>query len=468
MRQGLTIALVGMLAFSGYGTLIPASARCILPGAVGCPGGLLGPAGLTGNATLEMFFSVTMYDYGFWIVNTATGVNESGTWYIYEGWTIHVNATSVPADPSVGGAAYHGLGVELNATGKQLLAVSAPVGRWVSASFVAPTSAYYHQHIWCTIECGDGHSGMYLYNLNIIPATFIPSVTASANVTQGAAPLSVGFTGKISGGTPPYTDSWNFGDGSATVASLNATHVYTLSGTYSAAITVTDSKGFHATGSVSITVSATSAMTATAAAGPAAGYAPLVTTLTSSVTGGVTPYTYHWEFGDGATSALADPSHLYSAPGVFSATLTVTDAGGSTASAQASVTVQAATGHFAVTASAAPASGAAPLATVVTATPSGGTAPYTTAWVFGDGTVGSGASVQHTFSTPGAYEVSAFVTDAAGRVGWNLTAVTVTGTTTASLQAIVTESPSSGSPPLSINASVSALGGSGQYRSFAW
>ncbi|MGK0185060.1 MAG: PKD repeat protein [Verrucomicrobiales bacterium] len=46
-------------------------------------------------------------------------------------------------------------------------------------------------------------------------------------------------------------------------------------------------------------------------------------------TGGKYPYTYLWEFGDGQTSPESSPSHVFATPGVFSVTLTVTDALGS-------------------------------------------------------------------------------------------------------------------------------------------
>jgi PKD repeat protein len=460
--------LVGMLAFSGYGTLLPADLRCALPGAVGCPGGLLGPLPLAGNSSLEMFFNITMYDYGFWIVDTANGANETSGWYVYEGWTVHVNATSLPANPSVGGSAYHGIGVELNATGKQLLSLSAPVGRWVASSFTAPSSAYYRQHIWCTIECGSGHSGMQSHNFYVIPATFIPTVSASANETRGAPPLAVGFTGLVQGGTPPFTATWDFGDGSPVATTLNTTHTYTLAGTYAASLAVADSKGFSASGSVSITVTATAVLAIAVQASAASGYAPLLTTLSATVTGGSPPYAIGWSLGDGGSATGTSLTHLYTSPGEFTASATVSDAAGASATAQATVTVQASTGTFDVGASAAPSSGPAPLSAVLSATPRGGSAPYATAWAFGDGSFGSGAAASHTYALPGAYEAAVFVTDAAGRVGTNFTAVAVSGTTGSALAAHLVETPATGSPPLAVTASVSAVGGSGTYTALAW
>jgi len=48
---------------------------------------------------------------------------------------------------------------------------------------------------------------------------------------------------------------------------------------------------------------------------------------------------YHWNFGDGTSANSANPSHTYAAPGIYTATLTVTDSSGLRASATATVTI---------------------------------------------------------------------------------------------------------------------------------
>ena len=64
------------------------------------------------------------------------------------------------------------------------------------------------------------------------------------------------FTGTATGGTPPYSYSWNFGDGSATSTAQNPSHTYNAAGTYTATLTVTDSSSPVKTATSSVTITA--------------------------------------------------------------------------------------------------------------------------------------------------------------------------------------------------------------------
>jgi Tol biopolymer transport system component len=57
-----------------------------------------------------------------------------------------------------------------------------------------------------------------------------------------------------------------------------------------------------------------------------------VVVFEASIDGGTPPYTCHWDLGDGATSDECGPSHIYANPGNYTATVTVTDSVGQTAS----------------------------------------------------------------------------------------------------------------------------------------
>ncbi len=52
----------------------------------------------------------------------------------------------------------------------------------------------------------------------------------------------------------------------------------------------------------------------------------------ASIDGGTPPYSCHWDLGDGTTSDACGVSHIYENPGTYTATITVTDSVGQTAS----------------------------------------------------------------------------------------------------------------------------------------
>ena len=66
-------------------------------------------------------------------------------------------------------------------------------------------------------------------------------------------------------------------------------------------------------------------ITATISASTTSGQHPLSVSFISTTTGGTSPYTYLWNFGDGTNSTSANPSHTYSEIGTYVANVTVTD-----------------------------------------------------------------------------------------------------------------------------------------------
>ena len=79
-------------------------------------------------------------------------------------------------------------------------------------------------------------------------------------------------------------------------------------------------------------VSGSGSLTVSASVASEQGLAPFNASFSSVVNGGTSPYTYSWIFGDGGTSTLADPYHVYTTPGVYTPSVNVQDSVGDTAS----------------------------------------------------------------------------------------------------------------------------------------
>jgi len=103
-------------------------------------------------------------------------------------------------------------------------------------------------------------------------------------------------------------------------------HTYSQPGNYVALLTVIDDEGEQDTDSILIYVNPSVPPPSTSiSATPTSGDTPLVVNFTGSVSGGISPYTYNWNFGDGTTSTLQNSSHTYNQPGDYNAILAVTD-----------------------------------------------------------------------------------------------------------------------------------------------
>lgn len=223
-----------------------------------------------------------------------------------------------------------------------------------------------------------------------LTATISSQTNVSCTGNNGSATVAA------SGGTAPYTYSWN-----TTPVQTSATANNLASGTY--IVTVTDSAGCTATASVTIQPANTmtltiSAQTNVSCSGNNNGSA------TVSVSGGTAPYTYSWNTSPVQTSATA--SNLSAGTYI----VTVTDANGCTATANVNITQPASS--IAVTVSAQTNvscfgnnNGSA------TVTVSGGVAPYTYSW----NTSPVQTSATATNLSAGAYLVT--VTDANGCTG---------------------------------------------------
>ncbi len=159
-------------------------------------------------------------------------------------------------------------------------------------------------------------------NIHNIAASF---TIDSAN---GCAPLRVRFVGQATSNVPVTTYQYFYGDGTnSTTNNLNQTHIYTISGTYTPFLVITNQQGckdtFYYPTPINVGVTPIANFTGT----------PLSICVNQSVaftnlsTNTTTATQYLWDFGDGQTSTLAAPSHAYDEPGTFTVTLTATNQG---------------------------------------------------------------------------------------------------------------------------------------------
>ncbi|MBU6204419.1 MAG: PKD domain-containing protein [Bacteroidetes bacterium] len=163
-------------------------------------------------------------------------------------------------------------------------------------------------------------SNAYAQPLN---ANFTYSYTNNSQ----CAPAIIVFTNTTVGGVQPYTYEWTFQDGNPSTSTLqNPTATFLSCGTKTITLTVTGANGLTNTETVNVNVACEP--NPQFVGGPSlSGCPPLSVNFTNqSNTGGPPgPLTYTWDFCDGVTTTLTNPSHTYSLPGSYCVKLNVTN-----------------------------------------------------------------------------------------------------------------------------------------------
>lgn len=198
--------------------------------------------------------------------------------------------------------------------------------------------------------------------------------------------------------TPADKFAWNFDDGSSSTE-LNPTHTYQDYGTYNVKFTASNGT------SQQVTVVEVTLVKPLSVNEIEYEINQGILTAQASFTGGVAPYTYNWQLGDGSTLTTQSITHNYLYSGDYQVTLTVTDNEGTeqtkvvdvTAvvplSIDANVTVNDLSAQF-------------------NAQVTGGFNSYTYSWDFGDGSALSNLQNPiHTYQADGAFNVALSVTD---------------------------------------------------------
>jgi gliding motility-associated-like protein len=248
-------------------------------------------------------------------------------------------------------------------------------------------------------ECG---KDSLTYAVVVSPNTIALDFAVNGNEQSGCSPHTVRFINNSSGATH---FAWDFNDGNLLSTTQNIdtiTHTFLSPGTYVVSL--------HATNSCSDT---TTTETIIVYPKPTAGFSLNVYTACkgdtiqyNNLSTGATSYL--WKFGDGNTSTLVNPKHVYANPGVYTVVLTAFrfNAPGSFCS-DSSVTqvniVSTLPGAFT-------ASDTVSYCAPFTVNFTNLNVPSVTAnWDFGDGTFGSGNTTSHTFIQAGIYTVKLVV-----------------------------------------------------------
>lgn len=325
----------------------------------------------------------------------------------------------------------------------------------------------------------------------VLSEQVVPAGPLAADFTVNpASPVvnqATAFSASITGGTPPYVAAWDFGDG-ATGTGLLVTHTYAALGTYVVTLFVADVAGTARTVTKSVTVIPLPALQVATnvtfrATSPDPSTAGQTITLgailerlapiRSRMAGELLIMELSQDVGVTWSEVARDVTGL---SGDLFVPFTFTLPGSYLLRARYEGRIDAATNtqflpdesniesHTVIPAGPGPLTadfGFSPTSPLVgqsvlfTAAVSGGTTPYSAAWNFGDGATGIGASVSHTYTAPGTYNVVLTVTDGVGSAVTVMKVVTVAVTTTDVASTLsLTTSPN----PSQVNQAVTASG----------
>lgn len=275
------------------------------------------------------------------------------------------------------------------------------LGNLATSTQVAPSTTYTTPGTYTVmLTAYNGPNSNTKTVVNYITVYAQPVVSFYANDTTVCPGEVVSFTNTsnpMTAGNATYY--WDFGDGNHSTVQ-NPTHAYAIGGYYSVTLTVTNSQGCAATHVIGSYIHVFTKPSAQFTCPTTTFCNPPGTVTFINTSTGPAPLTYLWLFGDNTTSTAATPpAHTYGS-GSFTVTLVVTSADGCVDSLVRTnyINVQTNTGNFSYPPSACQGE-------TVTFTNTSPPPITSSIWNFGDNTTGVGATVSHTYTSSGTYQV---------------------------------------------------------------
>ena len=230
------------------------------------------------------------------------------------------------------------------------------------------------------------------------------NVSFAATPTTVCSGQSINFTNTS---VPVATSAnWNFGDGN-TSTTISPVHTYTAAGTYTVSLAATDANNCSGNFNSVVTIDQTPVAAFTADTLVACSN-PFNVNFTNNSTGAAT---YNWSFGDGNTSVIQNPSHVYTTPGIYTVTLHISNANGTCFDSivkNSYIIIDLPVAAF----TSVPDSGCVPLPVIFTSNSTSTIDPITSySWTYGDGNNSSGgaSSSNNTYTTSGVFSPSLIV-----------------------------------------------------------
>jgi len=186
------------------------------------------------------------------------------------------------------------------------------------------------------LTVSNAYNSSYLLRTDYITVNTTPPVANFvAYPTSGVAPVTVYFNDTSTGSPTGWL--WDFGDIGAgnTSTARNPVHSYSVIGTYSVTLTVSNAGGSNTTVKVNY-ITAGAPVVANFAGTPTTVLTTQAVQFNDTSTG--SPTAWSWVFGDiggSNTSTLQNPTHTYGSAGTYSVTLTASKTGSSNTTTKA-------------------------------------------------------------------------------------------------------------------------------------